>query len=380
MNKRMLVLNVEVSGMNKYLLSQLQKRGWSLTVVNVPYPGRYRWMALISTFSPNISQWKKRFDQKLNKYHKSSAAFLQRTKFCQKKIKELDGQFDLIFQISGMFAPYFDQTKTNKPYVTYNDYTLMLSYTMALSDGYSGWTPLADQKNKWIDLEKQLYADAKMIFTTNENARKSLIDDYGIEAEKIIKAGYGLTLDSIPDTQKTYDGKTILFIGMDFERKGGYVLLEAFKKVKEQIPDARLIIVGPNKDVFQIDQPGVKLLGVIKDRKIIDDLYRQASIFVMPSLCEPFGLVFLEAMAYQLPCIGTTLDAMPEIIEDGKTGFIVPPKDAQTLAEKLITLLNNQDLMKNMGVQAQKRVKEQFSWENVGERIDSYLSRTFDKE
>jgi glycosyltransferase involved in cell wall biosynthesis len=371
MQNRILVLNVDVSGMNKYLFAQLKRKGWGLDIIDVPFSKMYRWRALISTFRPNIShsQWKKRFEQRLGQLYKMPESFLRRSSYCQKKIEGLNGEVDIIFQVSGMFSPYINYNRVTK----HKDYVLMLSYTMALSDKYSRWVPFASKINEWLKLERKLYKNAKMIFTTNDNARKSLIDDYGQQPNKIIKVGYGLNLNKFPEFSKTYDGKTILFIGMDFERKGGYVLLNAFKKVREIIPDARLIIAGPNKDIYRINEPGVRTLGYIKDKQRIVGLYKQASIFVMPSLCEPFGLVFLEAMAYKLPCIGTTIDAMPEIIEDGKTGYLVPANDIDSLTEKIITLLGNPAKLKTMGIEAYNGAKENFSWNMVGEKIDSGL-------
>lgn len=373
MKNRILVLNVEVSGMNKYLLTQLRKRGWNLSVIDIPFPKIYKFIALISTFRPNISEWKKKFDEKLGKLHKTAASFVNRSKYCRKALKKFDGKYDIVFQISGMFSPAIDYKKLDKPYVTYNDYTLMLSYTMALSNSYEGWAPLARERDRWLKLEKDLYKNARLIFTTNDNARSSLINDYGIENDKVVTVGYGLTLDKIPEYSKTYDGKTILFIGMDFERKGGFVLLEAFKEVRKSITDAKLIIVGPNKEILNINKPGVEMLGCVRDREVIDSLYKKASIFVMPSLCEPFGLVFLEAMAYKLPCIGTNTDAMPEIIEDEKTGFLVESNNAGLLAEKIISLLSNSVLLKSMGEEACKKAKEKFSWKEVGKKIDYHL-------
>ena len=99
----------------------------------------------------------------------------------------------------------------------------------------------------------------------------------------------------------------------------------------------------------------------------------EASIFVMPSLCEPFGLVFLEAMAYALPCIGTRIDAMPEIITDGETGFLVTPKNVNDLAEKIITLLKNVRLLESMGEKGSEKVQMNFRWEDVGKKVDEHL-------
>lgn len=352
--------------MNKYLFSHLSKQGMELIIVDVPQPKILRFIALFYTFCLPVKLWKKRFDGYLAKLHKTAWAFNWRSKFCERKLKEYKGKYDQILQIAGMFAPFSGNRLRN-------DYAIMLSYNMELSRKYPQWASWPREIEKWVRLEKKLYQNAKTIFTTNENVRKSLIKDYGVPENKVITVGYGLTFDNLPEFEKTYDGKTILFIGMDFERKGGFILLEAFKKVKQAIPDACLVIIGPDKDTLKINQPGVEILGCIRDRKIIEENYKKASVFVMPSLCEPFGLVFLEAMAYKLPCIGTNVDAMPEIIEDGKTGFLVPLNDINSLANKLINLLRDPALMNRIGTDAYSTLKLKFSWFNVANRIDIAL-------
>jgi len=352
--------------MNKYLFSHLKRRGWELIIVDIPLPKILKYIALITTFIPNIPLWKKKYDKRLSNFYKSPWTFKQRTRFCEKKIKEFEGKYDVLLQISGMFAPCLNHSVKK-------NYFILLSYTIALSRKYPDWMPWTSQIEEKLRLEEELYQNAKTIFTTNENARESLITDYGVNKDKVIKVGYGLTLENLPEFEKTYDGKTILFVGMDFERKGGYVLLEAFKKVKEKILNSRLIIIGPNPEIYKINQPGVESLGMIRDRKITEEYYKQASIFVMPSLCEPFGLVFLEAMGYKLPCIGTNIDAMPEIIENGKTGILVSPNNCNELADKTILLLKDNSLMKQMGDNAYVSLQQRFNWQNVTGIIDINL-------
>lgn len=74
-------------------------------------------------------------------------------------------------------------------------------------------------------------------------------------------------------------------------------------------------------------------------------------------------------MAYKTPCIGSTADAMPEIIEDGKTGLLAPPNDYKQLAEKLILLLEDENLMKKMGEQGRERMEKYFTWDLVVDRM-----------
>jgi len=106
-------------------------------------------------------------------------------------------------------------------------------------------------------------------------------------------------------------------------------------------------------------------------------LYEHASVFAMPSIQENFGHVFLEAMAYKTPCIGTTVDAMPEIIEEGKTGFLVPPNDYKQLADRLILLLEDENLMRKMGEQGRERFKRYFTWDLVINRMNKQFEKTF---
>ena len=268
-----------------------------------------------------------------------------------------------------MFAATLNYNNLHIPYVTFND------YTVALSKKYPNWAPPPSQIQKWLDLEKKLYKNTRFIFTTSDNTRNSIIKDYGIEPQKVIHVNYGATLTDIPNFSKTYDKKIILFVGKDFKRKGGFILLKAFEKVKKEIKEARLIIVGPQKDDLKINQPGVQVLGYLPDKKEVNDLFKHASVFVMPSFCEPFGLVFLEAMVYQLPCIGTTVDAIPEIIENEKTGFLVSPGDSDALAEKIIILLRDSELSQKMGHAGYQRLKQKFQWNYLGEKIDNVLKQ-----
>ncbi|MEW5894162.1 MAG: glycosyltransferase family 4 protein [Candidatus Omnitrophota bacterium] len=362
--KRLLVLNVEVSGINKYLMGQLEKRGWRLLVVNVPFPRIIRYLALFLTFRLPLIEWKKAFQIKQDRLYKTPWCFRWRSRQCEKILKEYQGRFDLILNISGMFAPSLKPIQ--EPYVTFNDYTMKLALK------YPPWSPPEKDIAGWLELEKRLYKGARKIFVCSANTRRSMVRDYGIDPENIVMGGYGWSFEHDEDFSKDYDGKTILFVGYDFERKGGFALLEAFKKVRRLIPCARLVIIGAVKEIYRIRQDGVELLGPVADRDYIREAFRDASIFVMPSVCEPFGLVFLEAMGYKLPCIGANVDAMPEIIKDGETGFLVEPDDIGGLADKICLLLSDRKKMTEMGAKAFENVKN-YTWDKVGTVIDMHL-------
>lgn len=363
--KRLLMLSTELSGINKFLFTALKNLGWELVIEDIPMPKSCRWAAIVASFHPHMKTWKRRFEISYMKVCKMEWAFRLRSQYAGKIIEKYQGQYDFIFQISSMFAPSLNFADKK--------YLLWIDYTTILSKDYHGWAPFPFELNRRLALEKKIYGSAKLIFSTSENTRRSLIEYYRVPPQKVVNTGNGLNLQEMKVFDKKYDGETVLFIGMDFERKGGLVLLEAFKKVRQAIPQARLLIIGPNKNILDIDQEGVEFLGNISDRKTIESYYEKASIFVMPSLCEPFGLVFLEAMAYKIPCIGTNRDAMPEIITNGQNGYLAVPGDVADLCEKIILLLKDKSAMRQMGENAYQFVQKNFLWEKVVSRIETAL-------
>jgi glycosyltransferase involved in cell wall biosynthesis len=99
-------------------------------------------------------------------------------------------------------------------------------------------------------------------------------------------------------------------------------------------------------------------------QRVIDEL-RRAQLFVMPSRCETWGDVFLEAMAYGVPCVGSANDAIPEIIQDGFTGYVVADGDIAGLADRMSALLANPGLAAHLGKAGRQRVEECFTWRDI---------------
>ena len=198
------------------------------------------------------------------------------------------------------------------------------------------------------------------------------VEDYGQPEEKVVSVGAGPGFAALPDpVDRDFGRPRFLFVGKDFRRKGGPQLLDAFREVQAARPEAELLIVGPLEP--PPPQPGVVFLGRL-DRSTpagaadLDRAFRTATAFAMPSLYEPFGLVFLEAMAYQLPCVAALSCAMPEIVEDGVSGYVVPAEDAERLAERLLAL-TDAGRARAMGDAGHRRFLERYTWPAVARRI-----------
>jgi glycosyltransferase involved in cell wall biosynthesis len=231
--------------------------------------------------------------------------------------------------------------------------------------------------------EKDVAHRLDHVFTLSEYLRTSFIEDYELRPEKVTCIGAGINLAElpVPDEQKEYQNPSLLFIGIEFKRKGGEQLLRAFSVVRERIPRATLNIVGPPHPGGEMaDLPGVVWHGFLhkgmpEQAAELDRLFRSNSLFVMPSLYEPFGIAPAEAMAYSLPCVVTDRWALPEIVKSGVTGELVECGCWEQLAEVLTRLLQQPDTLARYGRAGRLRVQEEFTWTRVVDRMITAINK-----
>jgi len=298
----------------------------------------------------------------------SPAMFRLRSAVAERLLREREGDYDLIVQLHTLFAP--GRLDTGRPFVLHTDNNYLLS-----ERHFPPWAPLRGRaREAWLAMERATYRRAAFLFPRSEFLRRSLIEDYGCDPARVIRVGGGANFPPAPLDGKRYDRQIALFVGSDFARKGGLVLLEAWGLVSQILPKAQLWIVGPKRPL-RPPQPGVRWLGRVNDRAELARLYAQATLFVMPSHFEPWGHVFFEAMAYGLPCIGSDHGATPEIIADGRTGMLVRAGQPDVLAIALITLLRDPGLAEELGRRAQRETAAGHTWDDVVARMAPFLER-----
>jgi len=308
---------------------------------------------------PDWQRWRERF-------YKNVSAFQIRSQRAAAYLQSLQGQADVVLQVGVLFDARWDEALL--PSVIYTDYTACLSAQKPAA-GRSPFMPR--QLKRWVALERRAFERTTHICTRSEFVRTSIVADYGIPPERVTAIGGGANFATLPEpiSRENNGVPTALFIGKDFYRKGGDLLLRAFALVRSQLPQAQLLLLTKDAIPKNLPLDGVELIQPDWDRALIETLYRRADLLVLPSRLETWGDVLLEAMAYTLPCIGVAGQAMEEIIENGVTGLIVPPEDVEALAMALSRLLGNVQLRCQLGLTARQRIEQTYTWAHVVERL-----------
>jgi glycosyltransferase involved in cell wall biosynthesis len=169
----------------------------------------------------------------------------------------------------------------------------------------------------------------------------------------------------------------ILFVGNLIERKGVYILIEAFKVVCSRVPNVLLVIIGDGEERQRLERivedyglaRNVKLLGRVSLREL-SSFYNAADIFVLPSFSEGHSVALLEAMASGLPIVASNAGGNKESVEDGVNGFLFESGNIKDLSEKMAILLSDQELTKKMSARSSAIYSEKFSMKT---QLKNYL-------
>jgi mannosylfructose-phosphate synthase len=175
--------------------------------------------------------------------------------------------------------------------------------------------------------------------------------------------------------------------------KGHDFLLHAFDKVRTQISDIDLVIGGGSpepqtrelevrammekivdeKDMYE----RVHIIGYVPDEFLVP-YYRQARLFVLPSVFEPFGMTTLEAMACGVPVVASRFGGIRTVIDSGKNGLLVDPTDPDEFAEAMVKILKDQKLAEDLGKQGYQTIQKFYSWEAIAEKHIAFYERSME--
>ncbi|MCL0069463.1 glycosyltransferase family 4 protein [Dehalococcoidia bacterium] len=218
-------------------------------------------------------------------------------------------------------------------------------------------------------LENRAYSQMNHIFPISNYVKENLINHYNVPSKNITVVGTGLGVIKPFEGEKDYSDRKILFVAKErFSDKGGELVIAAFRRALEVDSKLQLTIAGCKEGEKFATCPNVTSLGFIPLQSL-QKLFDTHSLFVMPALNEPWGLVYLEAMACKMPIMGLNRNSFPELSGYGRYGFCIEDASPATLASALVEAFRNPERLKKMGEQAQAFCLAEFSWEKTVNRI-----------
>lgn len=227
----------------------------------------------------------------------------------------------------------------------------------------------------------QVMSWSKLIIVPSEVIARHMIDTYKVSSDRIRCIPRSVDLDRFKIKKRLVkkDGScTIAIVGRLTALKGHTYFLQAMAKVVRMIPHTKILIIGdaPKKKVAYREElqtlstrlglkSNVHFLG---NRSDVPKLLAEADVLCFSSVePESFGRAIVEAQALKVPVVATRVGGVVDIIEDGKTGFLVEPKDPQAMADRVLQVVNDRALAKRMATAALRKVKEKYTVEQMSE-------------
>ncbi len=248
---------------------------------------------------------------------------------------------------------------------------------------------------RWdVRREKWLAQSADSLVTHSQAHRRRMSEELGIDARRIAVVPHGISFDrDFRRPPRSGTELTVVYLGRLENRKGTIDVLRAAPEVLRDVPEARFVLIGADRphcpggrthaQYLEEEFPSevrsrITLTGRLADVDV-DRWLQTADLFVAPSLYESFGLVFPEAMRWGTPVIGTMAGGIPEIVEDGESGLLVPPSDPCQLARAIVGLLRNEDRRRRLGEAGRRRVETCFTVDRMAQQAAELYARTIEE-
>jgi phosphatidylinositol alpha-1,6-mannosyltransferase len=249
---------------------------------------------------------------------------------------------------------------------------------VVIAHGIDIWEPLSPIRQKALGQANQVICVSR--FTAEKAAQAN-----GIALQKTRVLHNCLEPGFVPHPEgRTNESSlsllTVARISLSEQYKGHDYIIRSLPKLLEKFPQLIYDIVGDGDGRASLEQlaadlgvaSAVRFHGKVSEEELLHR-YQEASIFVMPSRGEGFGIAFLEAMVHGLPVIGGNLDASPEVISDGETGLVVDPTSDVAIAGAIEKLLSDAELRRRMGNAGQQRALSTFSYEHFRYQLLQHL-------
>jgi len=235
--------------------------------------------------------------------------------------------------------------------------------------------------SSWI--EKTTVETADRVIAVSAQMRADILQYFQVDPAKVVVIHNGIDPERFRRTERRdvlerrgVKPPYVLFVGRITDQKGIFHLLEAARKLP---PHVQVVVCASAPDTPEIEarlkravaeHPNVLWIAEMVPLDEVVQLYSHAAVFACPSVYEPFGIINLEAMACETPVVASAVGGILEVVEDGRTGLLVPPASPDDLAAAIRRVLDDRELARAFGQAGRRRVEERFSWASVAERTE----------
>jgi glycosyltransferase involved in cell wall biosynthesis len=264
-------------------------------------------------------------------------------RLARKAVAEAMPQLDGIFMHSIALALMCVDLFRNKPAVLSADGTPANKRHMRTAYGLRQQPRLRERANRAVS--KRVYGTAAGLVGWSNWVKQSFVDDYGYREENVAVIPPGVDVDQFVAGDRNHELPRILFVGGEFRRKGGALLLDVFRRRLRG--RAELILV--TRDIV-LSEPGITVHNDVQiNSPELHQLYATSDLFVLPTLADCFSMVLIEALAAGIPVIATRVGGIPEIVLEGKTGYLVDAGDSAALGDAIEALISDPSRRGSMG-------------------------------
>jgi glycosyltransferase involved in cell wall biosynthesis len=273
------------------------------------------------------------------------------------------------------------------PLVTTVHHPITNDLRIALKAARNWWQKLFIQRwHSFLYMQKRVVTRLHNIVTVSERSRQDIARDFGVQPAAISLVYNGIDTEEFsprPQVQRLPQ-RLMATASADQPLKGLHYLLRAYARLLREYPELELLVIGQTRSGGATErllsrlklEQRVKFVSGISTQEMVR-LYAEATIAVVPSIYEGFGLPAGEAMACGVPVVSTTGGALPEVV--GDAGVLVPVRDAPALAEAIGTLLNDASLREDLGARGRARILEKFCWRVTATHMTEYYNRVLDR-
>jgi glycosyltransferase involved in cell wall biosynthesis len=278
-------------------------------------------------------------------------------------LPEVDGLFVHTTTLSLLSRDLFSK----KPAVLSTDGTPASKREMRSAYGLKPEGRLAGRAKR--AMYRRVFERAAGFVAWSKWAKASFVEDYGCRDEDVAVIPPGLDLTRFAPGERKHERPRILFVGGDFQRKGGDLLLQVYRDRLRRLADL-VLVTGAEVPA----EPGVEVhRGLTANSPKLTALYADCDVFALPTTADCYSIVCMEALAAGMPIVTTGVGGISDIVDEGKNGYLVPPGDGAALGDALEPLLLDASRRRAMGLFCREDARQRYDSRTNARRLFEFV-------